>query len=684
MSTLINHFFGPFLIIFSAVVTWAVPGGAQPLYMTVESLEWMAADSTVVVRGTIAGTSPATGPHGEAWSLVSLKVAETLKGKHEPALSVLSYYRAGDQQFVRWGQPGQDMLVFLVDCRRLGQDHAAAPKLALRPASSPCIELKTGIKSQVFTLDGECPNDPQIVLARARAAIAAVPQGARLCQHSVGSFGPQGSAWYGRILSVIVPIDRRLEAQAREWLKADASPVQTAPDRWRPQFPRREGARALGYFKSAENIALLKDLLQDAAHYEIVRQTNGKPVGETRVYGVREDAYRGLKEMEVDVATPVLREPLSPAEAAAAFSQDHAALSADARRVALGTERGTIAVHDVKSGRELFSHRAYSDAVNCVAFAGDGNRLAAGTRDGWIMVWDSASGRPLATLASRFANPRMIAGQIDSVALGPDGARLAASAGCVVLVWDVATGRKTLSPLAGRYTHHVTGMAFSRDATRLAAVGFDVSDGLADAGRLLVWDASQGTVLVDAESPGDQLCTVAFSPDGKRLATAAGKLASCVKLWDAATGRPVPTSFAAVHRGNIHALAFSPDGAMLASGAFDGARLWSVRTGRELHSYRTRQPVESLAFSPDGKRLSAADASGNVNSWDVPTGEVFGPERNTRVRNLAWWLGVSDPFGHARIQRAANDPTRQLRGPLGGQLLISPGRPAETTLEPPG
>ena len=103
---------------------------------------------------------------------------------------------------------------------------------------------------------------------------------------------------------------------------------------------------------------------------------------------------------------------------------------------------------------------------------------------------------------------------------------------------------------------------------------------------------------------GEAVHSVAFSPDGKRLASTG--LDRTVKLWDIGADQELATLKG---NGNRYAsVTFSPDGKMLASGSDDGAvRLWDVATGRELATLKGNAGrwIHSVAFSPDGKRLAS-------------------------------------------------------------------------------
>jgi serine/threonine protein kinase len=129
------------------------------------------------------------------------------------------------------------------------------------------------------------------------------------------------------------------------------------------------------------------------------------------------------------------------------------------------------------------------------------------------------------------------------------------------------------------------------------------------------------------------LSCVAFSPDGKTLASSDG--GGTVKLWDVATARELATYKC---HGAVSCVLFSPDGNKIATaggtltqGTDKGeAKLWDVTTGRELKNFRgdPKYWVYSLAFSPDGKLLATGSAepgrtpnAGEVKLWDVTTGD---------------------------------------------------------------
>jgi WD40 repeat protein len=173
-----------------------------------------------------------------------------------------------------------------------------------------------------------------------------------------------------------------------------------------------------------------------------------------------------------------------------------------------------------------------------------------------------------------------------------------------------------------RHIGQILTLAFSPDGKVLASG----SDGGPRERSLCLWDAASGKLLVRCEGDGGLGLGLAFSPDGKRLASTDG---GSVRLLDAATGKEVER----LRRGGVGApgLAFSPDGKVLAIADAHGVLLWDTATG-EAHRLEVMKDasVTCLAFSPDGKALAAGGERGAVAVWDPAAGKelrrMAGPE----------------------------------------------------------
>jgi WD40 repeat protein len=155
-------------------------------------------------------------------------------------------------------------------------------------------------------------------------------------------------------------------------------------------------------------------------------------------------------------------------------------------------------------------------------------------------------------------------------------------------------------------------VAFAPDGKRLAL-------GQADGG-LLIQSLSGGRPKEFEHGPGLGMLPsgLAYSPDGRTLAS--GGHGPGVKLWDVATGAIKATLEG--HWSPVGSLAFSRDGKTLASGSTDGdVRLWDVATGLERATLAGHSSeVRGLAFTPDGRQLASGSLDGSVLLWDVATG----------------------------------------------------------------
>jgi uncharacterized protein with WD repeat len=120
-----------------------------------------------------------------------------------------------------------------------------------------------------------------------------------------------------------------------------------------------------------------------------------------------------------------------------------------------------------------------------------------------------------------------------------------------------------------------------------------------------------------------QVRAVAFSPDGKLIAAAGGDPAQFgeIKIWSVAERQELRSMRG--HRDNIFAVAFSPDGARLVTCSYDRLiKIWDVATGNEIKTLKDHtDAVFAVAFSPDGKRLASASADRTVKIWDVASGQ---------------------------------------------------------------
>ncbi|WYZ35383.1 hypothetical protein EsH8_X_000030 [Colletotrichum jinshuiense] len=178
-----------------------------------------------------------------------------------------------------------------------------------------------------------------------------------------------------------------------------------------------------------------------------------------------------------------------------------------------------------------------------------------------------------------------------------------------VKLWDVVTGQ-CQQTLEG-HSNWVNSVAFSPDGRQLASASDDET--------VKLWDVVTGQCQQTLEGHSDLVNSVAFSPDGRQLASASND--ETVKLWDVATGQCQQTLEG--HGYLVNSVAFSPDGRQLVSASSDKTvKLWNIVTGQCQQTLEGhRDSVNSIAFSPDGRQLASASNDQTVKLWDVATGQ---------------------------------------------------------------
>jgi WD40 repeat protein len=306
--------------------------------------------------------------------------------------------------------------------------------------------------------------------------------------------------------------------------------------------------------------------------------------------------------------------------------------SPDGRSLASAGEDGTVCIWDAATGKELLTYNQHTKAVSSVSFSPDGRKLASASEDKTVHIRDAATGQTLLTLEDHETGFR-------GVSFSSDGRRVTSvTMDQAVHVWDAATGeklhtrkgstwktplwdarRKQLLTLRSSLML-IQSVAFSADGQRLAIVhgGGGASVAL---GGVQDWDVNTGKGLLRLKGDTDHVNGLAFSTDGRWLATAGSDLTGLndagVRIWDAESGKELLTLKG--HAGAVLCVAFSPDGKRLAAAGYDPTiRLWDTATGQELLILKGHiGRVHSLAFSPDGQQLASAGEDSTVRIWEA-------------------------------------------------------------------
>jgi WD40 repeat protein len=398
------------------------------------------------------------------------------------------------------------------------------------------------------------------------------------------------------------------------------------------------------------------------------------------------------------------------------------------RRLVTGRADGSVAVFDILDGSSRTLSGRHTSEVIDSSFSGDGKLIASGSSDGQAIVWDAESGEPVhileahtakifapgfsldgrtlytagldgATIAWDLDGARLLgrSSQLNPVAptgsvpeffpdegpaiaaTSPDGKRLAVlEGGTAVAVHDLETGERLFA--TPDHGAPVVAIAWSPDGEEIATgehtglTAWSATDGV----KVRSYEGAPATLPADLAPPGtpNGAEAIAFSPDGQLLAAAFGD--GQIRMWNARSGAAVGKPLGTAAKADVpQDIAFSPDSSIIAA-AFaaaegDAGVAWRASDGKELYTLNIDDGYgrgSAAAFSPDGELLATGGGSGEIKLWDARTGEQSGPS----LTGTAGWV-LSLDFGPTseRLASAGSDGVTRLwdverRAPFGSPL----------------
>ena len=327
----------------------------------------------------------------------------------------------------------------------------------------------------------------------------------------------------------------------------------------------------------------------------------------------------------------------------------------------------------------------HTDGVNSVAFSPDGKIIASGSSDTTIRLWGADAGNLIHTLEGH-------TGSVNSVAFSPNGSIVASGSGFSyeiglsddsIRLWDTSTGAH-LRTLEG-HIGGINSIAFSPDGKIIVAGGGklvidDLSYRLID-----LWNADTGAHLrtINSASGSElfEIHSVAFSPDGGVIAgggwgsppaRAPGHIAGYghIQVWDANTGNVA--WYESSHTHVFSAITFSPVGDLV-GGSVDG----TIRLGRytdtndplDDHSLEGHiGPISSVVFSPDGKTLASGSWDKTIRLWNANTGRHI----RTLEGHIDWVNSVVFSPDGKTLASGSWDKTIRLWGLTPARVRVTP------------
>lgn len=347
------------------------------------------------------------------------------------------------------------------------------------------------------------------------------------------------------------------------------------------------------------------DEYRDALLYLLEAQRLPLAEGKTAI------SQASLNEM-ANLDYSILRSPNWENSRATIVATNAIAYRSDGKFIASGSNDNIIRLWNPKFSTGFKALKGHSRAVFALAYSPNGKLIASGSNDTDVRLWNAQSGQAIKTLEGHTES-------VKTIAFSPDGKIIASGSNdSTIRLWGVQADIAT--KILEDHTGSVNAITYSPYGKVIASGSNDNS--------IRLWDVQSGKTIKILKGHTSPVNTVAYSPDGKFIASGSGEMRTfgekpvpsdnTIRLWDAQTGKLLNTLKG--HSDLINAVAFSPDGKVIASGSGERLgsgdntiRLWDVQSGEAINTIKGHSgSFNTIAYSPDGKVIASGSNDNSI------------------------------------------------------------------------
>ena len=265
--------------------------------------------------------------------------------------------------------------------------------------------------------------------------------------------------------------------------------------------------------------------------------------------------------------------------------------------------------------------QGHSDKVAAVDFSHNGKRLVSASWDKTLKIWDIDTMSELNTLKGHSE-------RVFAVSYSTDGEKIVSGdEEGIIIIWD-AIKEEIFRRFEG-HTDAIHSVHFSPDGRKIVSASNDKT--------IRIWDVEENKELTECE--GTRIKTRLFSPIAVSLSEnkCAYAIENCLVISDLYTKSIIRAM--CDHKGDIHTIAFSPNGSLIISGSADHSMLlWDVVTGKMIRPLIGHtDEVWSVSFSPNGKRIVSTSEDKTIKIWDVESGDCL------LTKIVSSWMAAYNP-----------------------------------------